>query len=138
MKDNKISLLQLAFLFSSKPASSKSIHLAFILKRTLHRNNTHRLRCVAFDVLIIVLTEINSISQPAEPINASKPLVFGDTVLWSKSSMKRLPFALDFPLLVFSFLLFFHFELYCFVMSYPHVYFYSLNFKDYYGNRRSG
>lgn len=61
-----------------------------ILKRALHRNNTHRLRGVAFEVLLIVLAEISSMYQPNEPINASKPITFGDTIHWSRApQLKR-------------------------------------------------
>eukprot|EP00026_Physarum_polycephalum_P000240 Phypoly_transcript_00240.p1 GENE.Phypoly_transcript_00240~~Phypoly_transcript_00240.p1 ORF type:complete len:1865 (+),score=291.42 Phypoly_transcript_00240:55-5649(+) len=68
--------------------NAKLEQTAYVLKRTLHRNNTHKLRYVAFEALLTVLAEINSLSQPSEPINASKPLSVDDA-LWSKNANKR-------------------------------------------------
>lgn len=83
---------------------------AMILKRALHRNNTHRLRCAAFDILLIVLAEVSSICQPNEPINSTKSVVFGDTPNWSKAPiLKRYLFLLliCFPLSLFNFNVFY-------------------------------
>jgi hypothetical protein len=61
---------------------------AVILKRTLHRNNTQKLRCFSFEVLLIVLAEIHTLSQPSEPINATKPMTISDAVLWAKNNKR--------------------------------------------------